>query len=728
LEEAIEDEEKSEGISSFKEEEDNRQRSSSFENSKQIQVSTDMNLSKSVNFSSNLEKVFVNKTPTIPTEKEVSPKTAVAPPLTSKSSSASNSPPSIIQEKKNTIVEIKVQKDVKRINSIDEIESPSPVPMSESDLLMEKRKKDIEEKKRLLDLKKKEIEEKRRKQANGDVETSPAVEPLKKIQEPVQTIQQPTQQPAQLPIQPVQPIVEIKEEVEKKHSVHFDPVVTMIQEEEKEEPSPQNGNHFTINEDEKEEKKFEADVKKAVSPKMVQFNPYIKIENDDHGMDTFKIDEIPMRSFNSGKESPKQVSFSPIVEYIETETEIKDDEIANLLSAFPDLPPSPNTHKRKIKLESVSEIQQKAIETTRKVLHSLMNNDHHLTADLTIELDILQKRFENLEHRVASQNVKKPDALFRPLECGTIKEEDNLIKIALVSERLKFREERLKAAEKFFEIEWNFQSESKRLFSKLSEQPISIPETKSQKFDSFYIPSESKGGSTAAQVVDTKQKKKKLPISIHSNEENPKEKTMQSPLPTVTNIDVSGNREMVDPNEFVKRTSLERERDSPDADEYSMDYPPSTDNDTISDDPYKRQRLSEPIPKSPIENKVSSGNHLKLYVDLPEMLSKQKQLTLQKYQCAGCSNVLKDSLFSRPRYCYYSCKYYCSDCHKNDTHFIPANIIHNWDFTLNYVCSSAKSYLVEINILPLICVSAVNPSLFDKVPTLQKARVCVFFV
>jgi hypothetical protein len=158
VEETLEDEEKSEGVSSFKEEEDNRQRSSSFETSKQELSSDNMNLSKSVSFRSNLENVFVNKTPSIPTEKGVSPKTTVAPQLTSKSSSASNSPPSVIQEKKNPVVEIKVQKDVKRINSIDEIESPSPVPMSETDLLMEKRKKDIEEKKKLLDLKKKEIE------------------------------------------------------------------------------------------------------------------------------------------------------------------------------------------------------------------------------------------------------------------------------------------------------------------------------------------------------------------------------------------------------------------------------------------------------------------------------------------------------------------------------------------------------------------------------------------
>ena len=34
-----------------------------------------------------------------------------------------------------------------------------------------------------------------------------------------------------------------------------------------------------------------------------------------------------------------------------------------------------------------------------------------------------------------------------------------------------------------------------------------------------------------------------------------------------------------------------------------------------------------------------------------------------------------------PQLCDYTGAYHCPECHHNQTHMIPARIVHNWDFT-----------------------------------------------
>ncbi|CAA0826707.1 Phox (PX) domain-containing protein [Striga hermonthica] len=62
---------------------------------------------------------------------------------------------------------------------------------------------------------------------------------------------------------------------------------------------------------------------------------------------------------------------------------------------------------------------------------------------------------------------------------------------------------------------------------------------------------------------------------------------------------------------------------------------------------------------------------------------------------------------------------FCPSCHNNDTAVLPARVLHHWDFTRYPVSQMAKSFLDSINDQPMLCVSAVNPFLFTKVPTLQ---------
>lgn len=53
--------------------------------------------------------------------------------------------------------------------------------------------------------------------------------------------------------------------------------------------------------------------------------------------------------------------------------------------------------------------------------------------------------------------------------------------------------------------------------------------------------------------------------------------------------------------------------------------------------------------------------------------------------------------WGKPRRCEYTGQLYCSSCHTNEAAVLPARVLHNWDFAEYPVCQLAKSYLDSIN-------------------------------
>lgn len=130
------------------------------------------------------------------------------------------------------------------------------------------------------------------------------------------------------------------------------------------------------------------------------------------------------------------------------------------------------------------------------------------------------------------------------------------------------------------------------------------------------------------------------------------------------------------------------------------------------------------------ENNASKDN-LNLVVDNKPSKSMRQLLVEQHYACAGCHRHLDygKTLFQefmqtlgwgRPRVCEYAGKVFCSSCHTNDTTILPARVLHHWDFSFFPVSKQAKIYLESIYCQPLLCISAVNPFLFTKVPSLHQ--------
>ncbi|KAJ1692295.1 hypothetical protein LUZ63_008993 [Rhynchospora breviuscula] len=149
--------------------------------------------------------------------------------------------------------------------------------------------------------------------------------------------------------------------------------------------------------------------------------------------------------------------------------------------------------------------------------------------------------------------------------------------------------------------------------------------------------------------------------------------------------------------------------------------------------PGKTLDSSQISPHSSSKNLIPSdsmGKKISLVMEVRAHKSVRQLLELQHHTCAGCHRPLdSESTFLKGlaqtvgwsrnfRFCEYTGQLFCTACHMNDTAVIPGRVLHGWDFTLYPVSQLAKAYLESINDQPMLCVSAVNPFLFSKVPAL----------
>ncbi|XP_033642374.1 uncharacterized protein LOC117302516 isoform X1 [Asterias rubens] len=92
-------------------------------------------------------------------------------------------------------------------------------------------------------------------------------------------------------------------------------------------------------------------------------------------------------------------------------------------------------------------------------------------------------------------------------------------------------------------------------------------------------------------------------------------------------------------------------------------------------------------------------------------IGREKGLDRQNYQCKGCSRPV-GIIYGKARVCNYDGCYYCYECHQDDEAIIPARILYNWDFRKHKVAVHTKSFLQQIEAMPLIDVNECNPSLY----------------
>lgn len=111
--------------------------------------------------------------------------------------------------------------------------------------------------------------------------------------------------------------------------------------------------------------------------------------------------------------------------------------------------------------------------------------------------------------------------------------------------------------------------------------------------------------------------------------------------------------------------------------------------------------------------------------------AKDKAMHEQGLYCKGCLKPLAPQFravrlgksWDSAKFCYYTGYYYCGACHPcHEMSMIPARMLNYWDFTPLSVCAEAKQFLDMNADAPLLCVSAVNPKLFEFLPVLKLVR------
>ncbi|XP_050673209.1 uncharacterized protein LOC126971103 [Leptidea sinapis] len=112
------------------------------------------------------------------------------------------------------------------------------------------------------------------------------------------------------------------------------------------------------------------------------------------------------------------------------------------------------------------------------------------------------------------------------------------------------------------------------------------------------------------------------------------------------------------------------------------------------------------------------------------LLSREKGLDSQNYQCKGCQDLL-GSTVSKAKVCAYTGEYYCSNCMDPNVFIIPARVIHNWDFKRYSVSKKAAIFLLEFQHQPWIDMKKQNPKIYSGVSDmaqLQELRIQLNFL
>jgi len=96
----------------------------------------------------------------------------------------------------------------------------------------------------------------------------------------------------------------------------------------------------------------------------------------------------------------------------------------------------------------------------------------------------------------------------------------------------------------------------------------------------------------------------------------------------------------------------------------------------------------------------------------------------QRNLCFTCGKALQTGFFApKPRYCDYTGKYHCLQCHSDQRSIIPARILQNWDFKPYPICDASKMFLESTVDDPVYDLSTMSQNLYHKVPNLRNVKI-----
>ncbi|KYR00061.1 RUN domain-containing protein [Tieghemostelium lacteum] len=113
-----------------------------------------------------------------------------------------------------------------------------------------------------------------------------------------------------------------------------------------------------------------------------------------------------------------------------------------------------------------------------------------------------------------------------------------------------------------------------------------------------------------------------------------------------------------------------------------------------------------------------------------QLFRKPKFTEMNNQLCPSCNAFLDKLGFFKVRFCYYTGKHFCNNCHHNEKALIPARILFRWDFKLYTVSDLAKTYLTIHQSTPFD-IFQFNPDVYNLSSNLQRVlmmRRKLFFI
>ncbi|XP_071957898.1 differentially expressed in FDCP 8-like [Antedon mediterranea] len=121
------------------------------------------------------------------------------------------------------------------------------------------------------------------------------------------------------------------------------------------------------------------------------------------------------------------------------------------------------------------------------------------------------------------------------------------------------------------------------------------------------------------------------------------------------------------------------------------------------------------IKRECVSRKISGANY-------STEICPEAGLSAQNYRCAECKIPISFKDASVIRQCDYNGKFYCTECHWNDTEVIPSRVLHNWDFEPRKVCRQSKQFLQLMMTRAVLNVDSINEKLFNYVEELSQVK------
>ncbi|XP_054724381.1 pleckstrin homology domain-containing family M member 1-like [Uloborus diversus] len=111
----------------------------------------------------------------------------------------------------------------------------------------------------------------------------------------------------------------------------------------------------------------------------------------------------------------------------------------------------------------------------------------------------------------------------------------------------------------------------------------------------------------------------------------------------------------------------------------------------------------------------------KRMLSIIDKICPEQGLDSQNFKCCACGRPV-GMIYGKARVCNFDGYNYCYDCHENDEFYIPARMVHSWDFKQYPVSKRSHAFLLRMVKDPILDIKIINPCLYNAVEEMAQMQ------